>query len=131
MRLQQYSYSIAAWQKETSARGWRLAVVETSESLGQLRESVGLESEDLTMLGYRPTAAELARGKGAVEASALDEVFQALNDTFEEDEAVFKVTGRLTIANLARCIASLPARTVMVRSTPDYSRVDTRLFGLS
>jgi hypothetical protein len=130
VRLRQYARAIARWTADSEDRPWQLVVVETSGSLHELISAVRGPHRALRFVSYEPTSEELLRGKGAFESSALDAVLRELSATANEAETIYKATGRLILSNATRCIVPLSGGSIIVRSTADFSYVDTRLFGV-
>ncbi len=130
-RLRQYQEALMAWSTQADAADFDLAIVETTGAeprhlFKQLPE--GLRKR-ITFVPFEPAEADIHRGKGAIERSAVHAALRAVSP--REDEAVYKCTGRLVVSNAARVIQHLEPASVRVRMTIDRSWADSRLFGAS
>jgi hypothetical protein len=128
VRLAQYAVALGNWSRAVTARGWQMAVVETTGSAAELR-SRGMVARTTWLGQYEPDAAALARGKGAVEADAIDWLLDENADRIHPTTSVFKCTGRLWLKNHDRVLTEVGRNSVRVRSTMDGSWVDSRLLG--
>lgn len=121
-RLRQYEAAIVCWTKIAYDTGCSLGVVETTAS-GHLLGDVA------RVLDFTPSEAARERGKGAVEAEALDAALRAFD--MDGDSTLHKVTGRLMLRNAAALVRPLPTGVATVRRTLDRSYCDTRFFSAS
>jgi len=126
-RLHQYVESIREWLRFGDQTGARVVVVETSRSAGLLDGVPALRQ--LQVIEFESSDLMAERGKGAVEAGAID---HALTDLASKGvRTITKVTGRLGIVDAPRTLPPLAPNSVMVRRTLDRRFVDTRLIHAS
>lgn len=127
-RLTQYVHALQWWQRTATDQGWTLWLVETSGYDGAgLRERLADPSCYLDRPGTAPSA---ARGKGALEADAIDaSLSELLARGIDDSETVFKVTGRLWMENAARILRPAADSEIVGRRRIDRTLVDTRLIG--
>lgn len=125
VRAGQYRKALAAWVQIAASRDAKVAVVETS---GASPDSLtaGLATS-VTVVSYDPDADLLTHGKGAVEAAAIDHALGSLG--LDDADTLYKVTGRLGVANAARIVRPLRTPLVRVRRSLDRRFVDTRFLG--
>lgn len=124
-RLGQYVASLRAWLSFAEDTGAVVIVVETSQSADILSSAGLVESGRLEIVEWSPAASAVERGKGAVEAGAIDHVVGLLAD--RRVTTLTKVTGRLRLANPRAVLSELAPNSAMVRRTLDRRFADTRL----
>lgn len=131
-RLAQYRRAIAVWQSAAARAGFELHVVETSGASADsvLSEIRSVERARVSFANFTPGAESIARGKGAAELSAIS-WYAHSRDLFSGPGCLYKVTGRLTVANASRCVRPLRAGQIRARMSLDRSYVDTRMIGAS
>jgi hypothetical protein len=122
-RLRQYVASVREWLRFGEQTGARVVVVETSRSAELLNQVPALRQ--LEVIEFEPSDQMADRGKGAVEAGAIDHALAGLAN--EGVRTITKVTGRLGIVDASRTLPPLAANSVMVRRTLDRRFVDARL----
>lgn len=131
VRLAQYQQALRSWTEAARTLDARIVVVETSGCdratfLGGLGPG---EQGRIDYVEYTPSERVVARGIGYIEWAAirhaLDSVPLAPTDT------VYKVTGRLRVANARQVFDRLGPRAVRLRSRIDGSHCDTRVVGAS
>lgn len=127
-RMRQYRESIQTWVQCADQHDYRLVIVEsTGATEGDiLAELDSLQRRRIDFLNVHPTLEAQERGKGAVESQMIDAAVSELGDT---DETIYKITGRLTLANAARCLIPLAENSVCARVTIDGKWADTRVIG--
>jgi hypothetical protein len=132
-RRAQYAHAVSQWQS-CPITGSRVVLVDNSGE-----ELTNLVKSEAHRVGSRPTTLIAApapgdvaeRGKGAAEAAMIDYAISCLDD-LDENDVIFKVTGRLFVRNVHRVIPIREGRSqICVRATLDWSWVDTRFFGAS
>lgn len=128
-RLRQYAESIGEWLSFAQTMGAVVVVVETSQSTDTLRAHIRRPGDRLEILDYVPSATMVEKGKGSVEAGAIDHAVGVLAG--KGVTAVTKVTGRLRVTNARDVLAPLDPNSVMVRRTLDRRYVDSRLIHAS
>ena len=120
-RLRQYRSAVGVWLRAAEKSGCDLIVVETTGSGDLLRD-------DVKVLDCIPSDNARGRGKGAVEADAID---AAVSDCgLSDGSTVHKVTGRLTVLNSTNLIVPVE-RGARLRRTLDRSYCDTRFFSVT
>lgn len=117
-RLEEYRTAIRHWSSVADGAGFEMAVVETTGSRAL--------ANDVKVIDFTPTDAQAARGKGAVEAAALEHALVTLEPARES--TVVKVTGRLVVENAERLIAPVAENVARVRRTLDRRYCDSRFF---
>lgn len=122
-RARDYHAAIAAWSRTAGRLGMELVVVETT---GAERSAFWPPGCPGRHVGFRADAETSARGKGAVEAVALD---RALAEV--DEGTVYKCTGRLWVANAERLVVPLAPDAARIRRTLDRTWVDGRFLGAS
>ncbi|MBM9469125.1 hypothetical protein [Nakamurella leprariae] len=129
-RRTQYLDSFRFWGEFAQRTGARIVVTESSGTPPDCFLEAFSESgcNEITWIDVTPTETALMRGKGAIEAEMIDRTVGLLTD---DTTAMYKITGRLTIANADRVITELPERTVVARGLLDRSRFDMRVVGAS
>ena len=132
-RREQYRGAIAFWILALRGTPFRLAVVETS---GEPAGALGLSHErDVTgtadFYAFVPDRAVVARGKGAIEAAAIEYVIDLCRGSLSDSATLYKCTGRLKLINYRACLGVLDPGAVCARMTIDRSYADTRLIGAS
>jgi hypothetical protein len=126
-RLRQYVESVREWLRFGEQVGARIVVVETSRSAELLNEVPALRQ--LEVIEFEPTDDMAERGKGAVEAGAIDHAVADLAN--KGARTITKVTGRIGIADASVTLPPLAPNSVMVRRTLDRRFVDARLIHAS
>lgn len=127
-RAAQYRAALTAWDQVATQTGAGLHLLDcTGASSDRLRAELGPIVDRTVVTSFRPTPDLLARGKGAVEAAALDEWMWTGPAA---ETTVFKGTGRLVVRNAARLLRAAPVAGVIARRRADFSWVDTRFIGL-
>lgn len=129
-RLRQYRRAISAWANWARGTGSSVLVAESSGvGAGELLEGVGRRCRDLVSYAHvDPPAHVRARGKGASEWSMIASAIAQARD-LTAGTTIYKVTGRLTLANAPRVLVPLGPHDVAVRMTADRSFADTRVIG--
>lgn len=131
-RESQYRRALRWWQCTAADNGWRLVFVESSG----YAESTFIDflcSSDgapVLYLGFHPTAAQVRRGKGAVESAMMGTAIDALGDEGFRG-TVYKVTGRLVVSNASLIFVDPREDSVICRRVSDFSRIDVRCVGAS
>lgn len=126
-RTAQYAAAIARW-RDLRAAEISLHVMDCSGvPIDEVRTSLGQLAKGLAITSYSPSLDVISRGKGAIEASAMDDLM--CSGAVPDNTTVFKATGRLTIANATRLLRPVSVETVVARRRADYSWVDTRFIG--
>ncbi|WP_258724174.1 hypothetical protein [Cellulomonas sp. NS3] len=130
-RREQYRRAVAHWASSLHGSPFGLAVVETSgEPAESLTRLVAVRSSaPVEVHPFAPTAGLVARGKGAIEAAAIEHVLKSREEPVDGATTLFKATGRLRLLNAAVCLEPLAPATVRVRMTLDRTYADTRLLG--
>jgi hypothetical protein len=128
VRLRHYEHAISRWQSVADRKQVRLLVVETTDCAEELRRRLPSHTE---VASFAPCAELRCRGKGAVEAGAIDHLFDTELASHADTETLYKCTGRLVVSNAQHLLASLPNWHVVGRATLDQSVLDTRFFGAS
>lgn len=123
-RFDQYLRAVADWRRIADAVECDLAVVETSGYSTKEWSQKGA-----ICLSHIPTDEIATRGKGAIEAFALDMAIQELD--LDAGLTIHKVTGRLMLRNWQALVLPTKERQVRIRRTIDRSYCDTRFFSLS
>ena len=123
LRAVQYLETLRWWKRNSP---WPILFADNSGSslLNELRFEGG---EDCVVIAVEPPPEDLAatRGKGLAEAFMLREAMTRLDPKFT---AIVKVTGRLTVRNIGRCLASMDGRFVTCKISPDLTFSDSRVF---
>lgn len=129
MRLSQYVHAIKYWSKVAADLHYKLCVVETSnfDLLADIQEI----DESILFLQFEASAEAKSRGKGAIEADALDAAIRSLSVWLGPRSTVYKVTGRLTLKDSTGVIAGLESHSFRVRRTMDRKFCDSRIFAAS
>jgi hypothetical protein len=117
-RLEEYRTAIRRWSTVADGAGFEMAVVETTGSRAL--------ANDVKVIDFTPTDAQAARGKGAVEAAALEHALVALEP--RRESTIVKVTGRLVIENAHRLVVPIAENVAVVRRTLDRRYCDSRFF---
>ena len=130
-RAAEYHAALRRWGATASRLGLDLVVVETTGAERSAFWPAGVPGRFLSCPpdACPPDVGPATRGKGAVEAAALDHAFARAPELGEG--TVYKCTGRLWVANAAALLAPLPAATARLRRTLDWSWVEGRLLGAS
>lgn len=126
VRFHQYCSAIVHWIQVSSAYPIAFHLVETSGQGDRFRETLG---HVISVEDHHPRPKDHARGKGHVEARALEQAIDSLSTRFGARASVFKCTGRLRITNAARLMRPLGPREVLGRATLDFTVIDTRFLG--
>jgi hypothetical protein len=131
VRLSQYQEALAAWSAEAAHVGWKTIVVETTgcseeELLANLRPQF---RDAVSVIPYCPTDNLASRGKGAVEAAAIDHVLGLSATTMTRSSTFYKVTGRLLVSNAKKLLFDVRENTAVVRRSMNGVYCDTRFFG--
>lgn len=129
-RLEQYKSAFSWWADAALTYGFRLAVVEASGTeVAVFSESLSaVPASQLTILSCESQSSG-ERGKGALEAALIDRSVAMLD--LDDDDALYKVTGRLVIANAGKVFRELPPASVVARGLLNQSRIDMRCVGAS
>lgn len=117
-RLAQYLEAVSAWTTAASRHGAKVVVVETS---GTYTDEL---SRQCDLIRYTPTASQVAGGRGAIEAAALDYALEVLDPP--EGAMLIKATGRLVVPNAFRAASGLPHGVVRARGKADRTFYDSR-----
>ncbi len=125
-RAREYAASLTRWAGTARRLGLRLVVVETTGAPREALWPAGVEGRHLSFVA---DPADSARGKGAVEAAAIDHALAHAPEL--RDGTAYKCTGRLWVANAVDLLAPLPPGTARIRRTLDWTWVDSRLVGAS
>lgn len=129
VRLASYQRSIAAWNEIACARRIQLHILETSgakvdDLLTQVRKN---DRASIHFGAYEPRA-EVSRGKGAIEFSAIAWYLKSRMHS-DVNDSIFKATGRLILRNASYCVSPIANDSVRIRMALDGNYVDTRLLG--
>lgn len=128
LRRAQYLASTAFWRPVADGTAARLLVLDcTGIGIATTRDELELPA-DVLVRSFAPAQDLLDRGKGAIEAAAIDELICA--DGIRPEDTFYKVTGRLIVRNAADLLRPLADRQVMLRRRVDNSWADTRFFGM-
>lgn len=130
-RISEYRHAISEWSKIVDFTKTELHILETSgvEADALLRD---LDPDSRSKVHFTSTdgdAFEVAKGKGAVEFSAI--AWLGNNSSIFDSGTLYKATGRLVVRNARSLVQELPPLSVAVRRVLDRSFVDTRFFGAS
>lgn len=128
VRLAQYQHALSNWASVAAAKDWSIVLVETTGCSGdEMLGVLGCElRKSVEFLNFSPAAALSERGKGAVEASAIDHALLSLR--LPDNATFYKATGRLTLQNAGKLLTKVEASTATVRRTLDGTYCDTRFF---
>lgn len=129
VRRQQYLDAWRFWVTFARASGSALWLVETSGADSAAFDALagrGL-GERYRFVRFTPSASAERRGKGSIESDAIDAALRSIAP--DDDVAVYKATGRYTVANAAAIVRPLPRDRVVVRRHVDRGYIDTRLLG--
>lgn len=125
-RAREYAASLTRWSDTARRLGLRLVVVDTTGAPREALWPAGVEGRHLSFVA---DPADSARGKGAVEAAAIDHALAHAPELREG--SAYKCTGRLWVANADDLLTPLPPATARIRRTLDWTWVDSRLVGAS
>jgi hypothetical protein len=123
-RSGQYLSATAKWSEVCSSAGMKLVVIETTGARPQQVIPRGSPAEFVT---YSPREVDIKRGKGAVEARAMDDYFDQAE--LRSEMTFYKCTGRLWVRNARRLLQPLRMDEIAVRRRIDGLWADTRFFG--
>ncbi len=123
IRLRQYESAINHWWTIAQNRHLALCVVETT---GFDLASGADVPQGVRLIEHRPSSSASDNGKGAVEAEALDRAVDALILSNPQLTGIYKVTGRLRLANPQDVFGSEYMASLRVRRTLDRAFCDTR-----
>lgn len=123
-RSAQYQTAVANWGEFCENTGGKLVVIETTGADPQHVLPRGCRAE---LIAYSPLAEDVARGKGAVEARAMDDYFEHAD--LPGELTFYKCTGRLSVRNAAQVVQPLRVGEIAIRRRIDGLWVDTRFFG--
>lgn len=127
-RLAQYISAINQWAGVARRMSYSLVVLETSG----FDLSTALDpSHQALVLNHSPSEHSVRGGKGAIEAEAMESAVGAMAEMHSPLCSVFKVTGRLAVAEPEALLVPLTTETFRVRRTLDRSFCDTRMFGFT
>lgn len=121
-RLNQYRSALEKWIRVAERRDLYLAVVETTGFAED--RLLGQKSDHIIYHNHEPSTVDVSRGKGAIEAAALDSVMAVLPSPITWG---IKVTGRLFVTN-SEVFFNPGASAVRVRRTLDRAYADSRAF---
>jgi len=126
----QYRDAFEFWAHAAAQHGFGIVLAENS---GADPETYAdkfalLPPERFSLVSSQPIADD-GRGKGALEAALIHNTMTAMD--VDPSAAIYKVTGRLTIANPGDVFRPLPPNTAVSRGLLDNTRVDMRCFGAS
>lgn len=124
VRLGQYHNALAYWSKVAEKRDWKVLVVETTGFAAH--DLVTPAEQRVQALNFHPDDALVRRGKGAIEAAAID--FLLREADVPSSATFYKVTGRLTLANSSQLLTEVADGAALARRTIDGKYCDTRLF---
>ncbi|MCI7455845.1 hypothetical protein [Actinomyces urogenitalis] len=119
IRLAQYLEAVSVWTAHARSHGAKVVVVETS---GTRTDELSRQCE---LIGYEPSARQVAGGRGAIEAAALDYALEVLDPP--EDAMLIKATGRLIVPNAFHAASGLSRGVVRARGKADRTFYDSRL----
>jgi hypothetical protein len=125
-RAREYAAALTRWAGTARRLGLRLVVVETTGAPREALWPAGVEGRHLSFVA---DPADSARGKGAVEAAAIEHALAHAPEL--RTGTAYKCTGRLWVANAADLLVALPPATARIRRTLDWTWVDSRLVGAS
>lgn len=131
VRLAQYRSAVAQWSEAATALGFSLHIVETSGTPADamLRDVRPAHRGGIGYGVVTPGESVSARGKGASEFHVIEQYATHNGLLINDDDCLYKATGRLILANPGLCVGTLSGREVRVRMTLDRSFADTRLVG--
>ena len=131
IRLGQYQNALANWTRQATRIGWRTAVVETTgfPASGLLEGIPNINQEQISVVSFEPDPEIIARGKGAVEAAAIDAVLTNPGLDLDPSLTLYKSTGRLILRNGDQLLAKIRNNAITIRRSLDRRYCDTRFFG--
>ena len=122
IRLGQYRHALRWWKSNSP---WPIVFVDNSGSPLFEELNPEMNARCLLMAVEPPPAHLAARGKGVCEALMLRSAIERLDPRFN---VIVKVTGRLTVTNIDRCLPPFDGRFVTCKMTPDLTFSDSRIF---
>lgn len=127
-RLRQYQEAVAATRARVRS-GVGLVIVETSHARKSdlVARLSAAERKATRVISFDGSSVDAARGKGFVEAAAVQFALSEIVASSGEETTVHKLTGRLVLENAARVLQPADWPVVRVRMTVDRSFADTRL----
>lgn len=131
VRLSQYQEAVASWATQSAQLGWQIVIVETTGCPAPLiAAKVDSSMKSLiTVIPFLAGVELISRGKGSVEAAAIDHALTSGAAGISNDSTFYKATGRLVVRNAPQLLTQLPSNTVTVRRSVDGKYCDTRFFG--
>jgi hypothetical protein len=129
-RREQYRRAASFWAESCRQAGAKLVILDCTGASATDMQVVfdNIARRTVSFYTYAEDPTQLARGKGAVEASALDSYIDG--SSFDSGN-IFKVTGRLIVKNAVSIILSAPHEGLSCRRRIDNKYIDTRFFGVA
>lgn len=122
VRARHYRQAIGHWRHVSARVGASLAVVETTGA----DPATLVDPGPVTVTSFAPAPELVGRGKGAIEAAAIEHVVSVLG--IPEDDTICKITGRLVVENATDLVRPVGENSAIVRRTLDRRYCDTRFF---
>jgi hypothetical protein len=126
VRLELYQKAFSKWEHIATTSAMKLCILETTGS--SLADFKFANPQEIMFISHIPPARLHPRGKGALEAHALDVGFDTIGKIFGPDVTVHKITGRLAIPNWASIFEMQSPSSLRIRRSLDRSTCDTRVF---
>jgi len=123
-RSAQYRLTAAKWGEIADNVGGKLVIIETT---GADPQQVLPRGSCAELVAYSPQPDDIKRGKGAVEARALDDYLE--HAAMPPETTFYKCTGRIWIHNAPRLVQPLKVGEIAIRRRIDGLWADTRFFG--
>lgn len=129
VRLAQYQRALASWVAAATEKGWMVLVVETTGcAVSEIVAGVSVEArKSIEVVHFSPDDSLAQRGKGAIEASAIDHLISTTK--IVDSATVYKATGRLILENSSKLLIDIAEEAATVRRTMDGKYCDSRFFG--
>jgi hypothetical protein len=131
VRRTQYVRALSRWANAWPAPSRMVLVENSGADLKRLVDDALPRGAVQPILVKAPEPAGTRQGKGAAEARMIDYAVSVLDD-LEEEDMLFKVTGRLFVRNVRRIVPTSRGRgQIILRGAFDWSYIDTRFIGAS
>lgn len=127
IRLAQYQRALVSWTAVAEKLNFAVLVVETTGyAKKELLAPLANAGKSVEVMNFTPDALLLSRGKGAVEASAID--FLIAQAELADSDSIYKATGRLTLYNSTQILGDVGVNSAIARRSVDRRYCDSRLF---